>query len=236
MAASQKQRLERVLTTERQWSADSWKALFVNNPVMNLFAWGLIWGRYEGDVLMETFRYMEDGSFNTAEETLYEFPKEGTIGLIHPVELSKQLLEKWREQLSDYQVAQPFLQIDRPVYRPKEKEKKEGQLTRFQGRTVNGFSLAGKLLRQGWMRGLAEGGGFYHSFFYRDGDMEAELEFSGSLVGAEMEEVAIGKLGFYRWEENKGEKNTKKNCILMEVKPRYFSEVVKMVEEIFSVF
>ena len=86
------------------------------------------------------------------------------------------------------------------------------------------------------MRGLAEGGGFYHSFFYRDGDMEAELEFSGSLVGAEMEEVAIGKLGFYRWEENKGEKNTKKNCILMEVKPRYFSEVVKMVEEIFSVF
>ncbi len=236
VAASQKQRLERVLTTERQWSADSWKALFVNNPVMNLFAWGLIWGRYEGDVLMETFRYMEDGSFNTAEETLYEFPKEGTIGLIHPVELSKQLLEKWREQLSDYQVAQPFLQIDRPVYRPKEKEKKEGQLTRFQGRTVNGFSLAGKLLRQGWMRGLAEGGGFYHSFFYRDGDMEAELEFSGSLVGAEMEEVAIGKLGFYRWEENKGEKNTKKNCILMEVKPRYFSEVVKMVEEIFSVF
>ena len=66
--------------------------------------------------------------------------------------------------------------------------------------------------------------------------MEECLDDSVSLFGAEKQEVVIGKIEFYRWEENKGEKNTKKNCILMEVKPRYFSEVVKMVEEIFSVF
>ena len=41
---------------------------------------------------METFRYMEDGSFNTEDEDEFELPEEGQntkfIGLVHPIELS----------------------------------------------------------------------------------------------------------------------------------------------------
>ena len=48
MAGSQKLRLEQALPTQRFWEPDKWKALFVNHPVMQLFAMSLIWGVYEG--------------------------------------------------------------------------------------------------------------------------------------------------------------------------------------------
>ncbi|WP_300839626.1 DUF4132 domain-containing protein [uncultured Acetatifactor sp.] len=73
---SQKMRLEMALSTGRQWSVAAWKNLFVKNPVMHQFATGLIWGVYEDRKLVSTFRYMEDGSFNTEDEDEFELPEE----------------------------------------------------------------------------------------------------------------------------------------------------------------
>lgn len=73
--SSQKMRLEMALSTGRQWSVESWKNLFVKNPIMHQFATGLIWGVYEDRKLTATFRYMEDGSFNTEDEDEFELPE-----------------------------------------------------------------------------------------------------------------------------------------------------------------
>ncbi len=74
--SSQKMRLEMALSTGRQWSVEAWKRLFVKNPIMHQFATGLIWGVYEDRKLVSTFRYMEDGSFNTEDEEEFELPEE----------------------------------------------------------------------------------------------------------------------------------------------------------------
>ena len=55
---------------------------------MHQFAIGLIWGVYESDKLLQSFRYMEDGSFNTQDGDAYNLPKHTNISLVHPVELS----------------------------------------------------------------------------------------------------------------------------------------------------
>ena len=82
VAANQRARLEYVLMCDRKWSACGWKELFVKNAVMHGFATGLIWGIYsESGALQQTFRYMEDGSFNTADEEEFEIPKDASIGL-----------------------------------------------------------------------------------------------------------------------------------------------------------
>lgn len=78
--SSQKMRLEMALSTGRQWSVEAWKNLFVKNPVMHQFATGLIWGVYEDRKLVNTFRYMEDGSFNTEDEDEFELPKSQETG------------------------------------------------------------------------------------------------------------------------------------------------------------
>ena len=229
--ASQKLRLEQALISVRFWQAEKWEELFVRNPIMHLFATGLIWGVYENGTLQETFRYMEDGSFNTVDEEEYAFPGDGMIGLVHPLELRKEELDAWKQQLSDYDVIQPFAQLERPVYRVNEEEKGSKAVTRFYGTEVNGWTLSSKMLAAGWLRGEILDAGCYTEFYRSDGDMEAELTFSGSSVGYEFEDVMMYELYFYGLKEtDEGASHRKLVKIpLSEVSPRYFSEIVLQV-------
>ena len=230
--SNQKLRLEQALIGERIWKAEAWKELFVNNPVMHQFAIGLIWGIYEEGALKETFRYMEDGSFNTLEEEELELPEEGSIGLVHPIELSEEELEDWKEQLSDYEITQPIEQLERRVYRISEEEKEAEELTRFGGMLLNGLSLSGKLQGMGWYRGSVQDGGVYDTFYREDAAMAVELEFSGSFVGDENDDVTVYGAAFYKsgtvkrgsyvYDKIKPENRFR----LGEVSPRYFSEIV----------
>lgn len=232
VAGNQKLRLEQALCTERLWTVGQWKELFVKNPVMHQFAAGLIWGLYEEGNLKETFRYMEDGSFNTVDEEEYEFPAEGMIGLVHPIELSEEDLSAWREQLSDYEVIQPVEQLERPVYRIAKDEENQKEMTRFGGMLLNGLSLSGKLQGMGWNRGDVEDAGVYYTFCREDGDVSVELEFSGSFVGDENEEVTVYGVIFRRRgaaSDNGGDyrKNRENSQYkLSEISPRYLSEII----------
>ena len=232
VASNQKARLEQALTAERLWSVEQWKKLFVKNPVMHQFAIGLVWGIYENGSLKDTFRYMEDGSFNTKDEEEYEFPEADMVGLVHPIELSEEDLAAWKEQLSDYEIVQPIEQLDRPVYRLTEEEKGKTELTRFGGKVLNGLSLSGKLQGMGWYRGSVQDGGVYTTFYREDGQIGVELEFSGSYVGDENDEVTVYGACFYRAGTVKRgsyvyDTIKKENLFrLDEVSPRYFSETV----------
>lgn len=232
VVTNQKLRLEQALSAERLWKAEQWKELFVKNPVMHQFAIGLIWGVYADGALTSTFRYMEDGSFNTMEEEEYELSGDAMIGLVHPIELDEESLKTWKEQLSDYEVTQPIEQLERPVYRITEEEKKQIELTRFGGKLLNGLSLSGKLQSQGWYRGSVQDAGGYYDFYREDGNVGVDLEFSGSFVGDENDEVTVYGAKFYRartvergsyvYDRVKEEDQ----YALGEVSPRYFSEIV----------
>ena len=232
VAANQKLRMEQAMSAERLWNVGQWKALFVKNPVMHQFAIGLIWGIYENGSLKETFRYMEDGSFNTVDEEEYDFPEEGMAGLVHPIELSEEERNAWKEQLADYEVTQPIEQLDRPVYRIREEEKGKNELTRFGGKLLNGLSLSGKLQSMGWYRGSVQDAGVYTDFYREDGNLGVELEFSGSYVGDENEEVTVYGAVFYKagtvargsyvYDTVKDENR----YTLDQVPPRYFSEII----------
>lgn len=238
VVANQKTRLEQALRIRRQWEPEKWKELFVKNPVMHQFAMGLIWGVYEEGVLRETFRYMEDGTFNTAEEEEYEFPETGgqdlvtaqeqVIALVYPIELSEEVLAAWKEQLADYEITQPIEQLERPVYRVTEEEKEATELVRFGGVVLNGLSLTGKLQDMGWYRGEVGDGGGYDTFYRHDQDKGAELVFSGTWVGGENTEVVVYEVYFYQpgVTEKVGFRYQPVRHKLGQVDPRYFSEVV----------
>lgn len=160
---------------------------------------------------------MDDGTFNTVREKEYELPETGSIGLVHPTELSKDILTAWKEQLSDYEIVQPIEQLERPVYRVTEDEKEATDLIRFAGMVQNGLSLLGKLQDIGWYKGEIGDGGIYHTFYRDDQDKGIELVFSGCYVGGENNSVVVYEAYFFQPEitEKPG-----------QVDPRCFSEVV----------
>ena len=123
---------------------------------------------------------MEDGSLNTADEEEYELPKEARIGLVHPVELTKEELEAWKGQLEDYEVIQPISQLDRPVYRLEEEEKGKKSLERFEGIQMNDLSLIGKMQSLGWYTGSVQDAAGSFVIYREDRELGAELHFSGT--------------------------------------------------------
>ena len=140
---------------------------------------------------------MEDGSFNTVEEEEYELPENGIIGLVHPIELSGEILAAWKEQLSDYEIVQPIEQLERPIYQITDEEVTEKEMIRFGGKVLNGLSLSGKMLGQGWYRGSIEDAGCYYDFIKTDGPLDVMLEYSGASVGYENEDVTVYGVSFY---------------------------------------
>jgi hypothetical protein len=200
VSGTQSVRLETALSTNRKWDAERWNSLFVENPIMHKYAIGLIWGTYKNGVLQNTFRYMVDGSFNTADEEEYDLPEGLMIGLVHPVELGEEDLIKWKTQLEDYEVKQPFEQILRKVFLVTEEEHKEKFTERYGGVLLNGLSLLGKMTKFGWYRGSVQDAGFYYNFYKEDKKIGigAELQFSGVSVGYENEEVTLREIIFYK--------------------------------------
>lgn len=163
---------------------------------------GLIWGVYEDYKLKDTFRYMEDGTFNTKDEDEYELTEGSLVGLVHPVELTEEDRQLWKEQLENYEIKQPFLQIARPIYAVTEEEKAAKSIERFGGIIINSLSLLGKITASGWYKGSVLDAGGYYNFYKEDRNhgIGASLEFSGTFVGAEAEgeEVTIYDITFYK--------------------------------------
>lgn len=229
--ANQKLRLEAALSTERKWKADRWRALFVENPIMHQFAISLIWGVYgEDGALLATFRYMEDGSFNTEDEEEYQLPEQGMIGLIHPIEINEESKAKWEEQLSDYEITQSVEQLGRPVFAMTKEEGNAKSLERFGGAVLAAVSLSGRLQTLGWYKASAEDAGMYYYFYRQDAGLgiEVRLNFSGAYIGdsymaAENEEVTVYDAEFYK-KASEGEKE--KKLTLGALSPKYFSEIV----------
>ena len=113
----QTERLQFAFMDGRKWTLKDWRELFFGNLLMKQFAIKLIWGVYDKkNKLLKTFRYMEDGTFNNEndEEIKIEETKSKEkilIGLISPIEIEKEIIEKWKKQLEDYEIVQPFNQL-----------------------------------------------------------------------------------------------------------------------------
>lgn len=233
----------------RQWArhsrsalaAETWRGLFVDSPVMHMFAMGLIWGVYGQHRLVQSFRYMEDGSFNTENEEEYALPEQGRIGLVHPLELSPESVAAWRGQLEDYEITQPIEQLGRTVYSLDPREQEARRLERFTGRVINDLALGGRLTALGWQRGPVGGGGRYCVYFREEPllGLGAELHFSGSMVGngaAGGQDVTVGELCFYRigtvdrGPESYDLATEGRQLSLKNIPRRFFSEIAGQID------
>ncbi|MGN5651415.1 DUF4132 domain-containing protein [Bacillus sp. Brlt_9] len=227
----QKQRLEAALSLKRYWSYETWKLVFLENPIMKQFSTSLIWGEYAEGKLLKMFRNAEDGTFYSIIGEKHETSSGTVIGLIHPLELSGAEKGMWKEQLENSKIVQPFLQVERPVFVVEENDKVT--VERFGGILLNGRSLFGKMTKLGWIRGSVQDGGVYYTFYKEDTrtGLGAQLSFSGAPIGYEDEEdVCVFEIQFYKaGTVNRGsyeydEIDDERRIVPKQVDKRFFSE------------
>lgn len=114
MLLAQRERLERLLLTERTWPLATWRERYLDHPLVGPLARRLIW-RFSEDNHVTDGCWL-DGQLVNAEDCPLVLTKATTVSLWHPALHSPAEVLAWREWLERHQVTQPFKQAHREVY------------------------------------------------------------------------------------------------------------------------
>jgi hypothetical protein len=220
-AKAQLLRMENLMVQQHRWPAARWAELFLQHPLIFPFAARLVWGAFGPDhKLVATFRALEDHSLTDASDESVTLPTVGNIGIVHPLELTREQRQAWLKHLADYNVVPPFAQLERPVVTLKAGQEKTNISKDLDGTELNAMTFKGRAERLGWARGsVIDGGGigYYHKQFPAAG-VDVFLELEGMYVGIDMySDITLGKVmfvkhrsvevGSYTYDEPSGERD-----------------------------
>ncbi|WP_157146876.1 DUF4132 domain-containing protein [Brachyspira pilosicoli] len=197
---NQKIRLQKVLLNGRKWTYNNFKTVFVENPIMNMFALKLIWGAYdENNNLIESFRYMEDGTFNTVDEEEHTLKENSLITLVHPSELDADTIAKWESQLSDYEIVQPIEQLDFKYEEITERDISEDKINSLNSKTIKAGVLMSLASKYDMARGETMDGGTFFEYILKDTylNISVHISFDYMYFGIDAnEDVSFGDIEF----------------------------------------
>ncbi|MCM1988900.1 DUF4132 domain-containing protein [Oceanirhabdus seepicola] len=229
---SQIDRMEAALSDFRMWNMDEWNELFMKNPIMYRLGKNLLWGQYQGNTLVKTFIY-DDEIYDVNVDTI-ELDKDKKISIVHPLELSKEEKEAWKESFEDNEIEQFFPQIDRRVF-VCEDETLEF-IEDFKNKKIHDTTFVNRISKRGWYKGSVTDGGGYDEFYKENIDLkigaEVTLDEYLGVYGLGYEDVAAAKVEFYKagtiergsyvYDEIDKERRIKP----IDVPKRYYSEII----------
>ncbi|MCT4607504.1 MAG: DUF4132 domain-containing protein [Marinisporobacter sp.] len=241
IVAAQKTRLERAIFIERRWDMETFKKVFVKNPIMNMFAVNLIWGKYDSqNKLVKSFRYMDDGTFADADYEEIELQEGEEFGLIHPMDLAEEELEMWKENLEDNEIIQPIKQLEIEIVQIDEEKMNNTLYDGFNGTKIPAISLVSKLEKQGWYKTSIVDGGGYDGLYIEFEELEygAQIDAEYLYIGMGDESVTVKDLKFYkRGTIERGsymydDVNASNEAKLCQVEPKFLNAVISQIRAI----
>ncbi|GIE78560.1 hypothetical protein Aph02nite_45100 [Actinoplanes philippinensis] len=149
VAADLIHRLETAMVVQRRWTVDEFRRLLVGHPLMRHVVSRLVWATFTADGAVGTaFRVAEDGSLADVDDKEFAPADHVPVGVAHPLHLESDLTS-WMQLFTDYEILQPFPQLQRPVRRLTAEQAAQQRLTEFVGAHIAVDRLL-KLERRGW--------------------------------------------------------------------------------------
>ena len=111
--AGERHRLDSLMPLDRRWALDDWRRLYLDHPITGRMTRRLIWGF--GSELVGIPAGPGTAVTSAGEEV--EIPEGAEVRLWHPIHASEDDVRAWRQYLLDEEVAQPFKQAFRELYR-----------------------------------------------------------------------------------------------------------------------
>ncbi|HTJ71497.1 MAG TPA: DUF4132 domain-containing protein [Actinospica sp.] len=140
-------RFESGMALGRSWSAEEFRTLLHQHPVLWRVVRGVVWlSEIEG--VTTAFRVAEDGGFADVDDELFELPEQCAVRVAHPLQLGADL-STWSELFADYEIVQPFAQLGRAINTLTEAERAGAPFSRFSNVNVPVEEVRG-LFKRGW--------------------------------------------------------------------------------------
>jgi hypothetical protein len=115
MLPAQRDRIERLLSSEREWPLEQWRERYLNHPLLAHMARRLIWHFRLAD-RTSTGIWHEGKLADVQNRPLDWLGPQTQVRLWHPVGFSAETVSAWRKWLEAHQVVQPFKQAHREIY------------------------------------------------------------------------------------------------------------------------
>jgi len=180
LASVQIARFEDSLKVGRRWTGAEFKTYLSGHPLIRHLVRRLVWGVYGADdAPTATFRVDVEGGIVDREDDAFVLADDASVGIAHPLACPAEDIAAWGAVLSDYELLQPFPQLDRPVW-IKGKEPVEALLARLTETKVPGGRMM-SLMNKGWSRGAVEDAGIFHTVYRQLGDLRVTVHFDQGL-------------------------------------------------------
>ncbi len=187
------------------YSIKQFNEIFINDPIMNEVASSVIWGVYEDEKLKEIFKFSEDGSFQDIYYNTITLNGSKKIKPVHPLEISKEQIEKIQELLKDFEIAQVIPQINIETYLPQNKD--TNILTQFENKIMKSTTFRSRMYNNEWNYGDVKEHGIFYDYskvfnYFKDNksqSIKVTINYSGDHIRANqsnIKEITIGKIIF----------------------------------------
>lgn len=118
--AGQTRRFEKAMLNLHEWSAKDWWRWIARHPLLHHFARKLIWLRRDARGIEHSFVLTPEGTTINSDydEVVWGDEDVYRVRVLHPADLDATQLMVWVELCADFEIVQPFVQLEREVYRP----------------------------------------------------------------------------------------------------------------------
>jgi hypothetical protein len=148
---AQRDRIERILMTERSWTYAAWKVRYLDHPLLSLISRRLIW-RFESDGRNVLGAWLGDAIVDADDHRLDWLEAETRVRLWHPIDADAATVEAWQHWLERHRVTQPFKQAHREVYVLTDAERAtETYSNRFASHILRQHQLQALCQQRGWL-------------------------------------------------------------------------------------
>lgn len=145
--------------TRRFWTVATFKANILSNPILNKIASTLVWGTYDKDNLIKVF--------NSINDVFHENNNETKIALVHPVELTNNMLSKFKFE--------PFKQLNKQVFVANNYNFSNTFTNEFNGIAVNEINFNAKLRALGYKMSVGDDVYYFKTIPYENLLVKIEL-------------------------------------------------------------
>jgi hypothetical protein len=150
MLPAQRQRIEHLFLSDREWDFEKWGALYLDHPLLSHLTRRLIWHFHQGN--RQSAAIWHEGKLVGSDDHALDWLSPKTqVRLWHPLGQELDAVRIWRQWLETHQITQPFKQAHREIYILTEAEERTSTYSnRFAAHILRQHQFASLTRERGW--------------------------------------------------------------------------------------
>ena len=154
MLPAQRDRLDNLFLSQKEWSYSAWMARYRDHPLVGTIARRLMWKFTKDDKAASAIWF--DGHMAGRDGKPVDWLDESTsVELWHPIHAEPDVVMEWRQWLMDHEVRQPFKQAYREIYLLTDAEQNTGVYSnRYAAHILRQHQFNSLCAAKGWKNSL----------------------------------------------------------------------------------